>query len=195
MKKSKIKRRLLIREGYKLMRKNGYQSTSIDEIVNNLSIPKGSFYYYFKNKEDFGFEVLEYYMDIVKKRIEKTLNDPAISPKQRIIKLYSDYIDSFTNHGGYIYGNFAANMLHDLSEKNNLVMERAEKFFLEIKNQHTNCLQQARRNGEIERSHDVEKLTKLIIYSWEGALLRANNVNNIKSLFIFRELLRDFILK
>jgi len=195
MKKSKIKRRLLIREGYKLMRKNGYQSTSIDDIVNNLSIPKGSFYYYFKNKEDFGMEVLEYYMDIVVKRIEKTLNDPTISPKQRIIKLYSDYIDSFTNHGGNIYGNFAANMLHDLSEKNSLVMERSEKFFLEIKNQHISCLQQARRNGEIERSHDVEKLTKLIIYSWEGALLRANNVNNIKSLFIFRELLRDFILK
>jgi len=195
MKKSKIKRRLLIREGYKLMRKNGYQSTSIDEIVNNLSIPKGSFYYYFKNKEDFGMEVLEYYMDIVVKRIEKTLNDPTISPKQRIIKLYSDYIDSFTNRGGNIYGNFAANMLHDLSEKNSLVMERSEKFFLEIKNQHISCLQQARRNGEIERSHDVEKLTKLIIYSWEGALLRANNVNNIKSLFIFRELLRDFILK
>lgn len=195
MKKSKIKRRLLIREGYKLMRKNGYQGTSIDEIVNNLNIPKGSFYYYFKNKEDFTVEVLEYYISIVIRRIDKTLNDPNISPKQRIIKLYSDYIDNYTNFAGSVYGNFASNMLLDIGEKNHQIPDMVNNFFTEIKNLHINCLQQARRAGEIDRSQDVEKISKLIIYSWEGAILRANIANNIKSLFIFRELIRDFILK
>lgn len=195
MKKSKIKRRLLIREGYKLIRKNGYQGTSIDEIVNNLNIPKGSFYYYFKNKEDFSVEVLEYYISIVTRRIEKTLNDPSISPKQRIIKLYSDYIDNYTNFAGSVYGNFASNMLLEVGKKNDQIPVMVNDFFMAIKNQHINCLQQARISGEIERSQDVEKISKLIIYSWEGAILRANIANNIKSLFIFRELIRDFILK
>jgi len=195
MKKSKIKRRLLIREGYKLMRVKGYQATSIDEIVNNLKIPKGSFYYYFKNKEDYSLEVLEYYINIVLKRIEKTLTDPMISPKQRVIKLYSDYIDNYTNHGGSVYGNFASNMQHDLGEKNQLITNAVTNYFLEIKKLHINCLNQARRAGEIERSQDVEKIAKLIIYSWEGAVLRANITRNIKPLFIFRELIRDFILK
>jgi len=195
MKKSKIKRRLLIREGYKLMRVKGYQATSIDEIVNNLKIPKGSFYYYFKNKEDYSLEVLEYYINIVLKRIEKTLTDPMISPKQRVIKLYSDYIDNYTNHGGSVYGNFASNMQHDLGEKNQLITDAVTNYFLEIKKLHINCLNQARRAGEIERSQDVEKIAKLIIYSWEGAVLRANITRNIKPLFIFRELIRDFILK
>jgi TetR/AcrR family transcriptional regulator, transcriptional repressor for nem operon len=195
MKKSKIKRRLLIREGYKLMRVKGYQATSIDEIVNNLKIPKGSFYYYFKNKEDYSLEVLEYYINIVLKRIEKTLTDPMISPKQRVIKLYSDYIDNYTNHGGSVYGNFASNMQHDLGEKNQMITDTVTNYFLEIKKLHVNCLNQARRAGEIERSQDVEKIAKLIIYSWEGAVLRANITRNIKPLFIFRELIRDFILK
>ncbi|HNW70847.1 MAG TPA: TetR/AcrR family transcriptional regulator [Bacteroidales bacterium] len=195
MKKSKIKRRLLIREGYKLMRTKGYQATSIDEIVNNLKIPKGSFYYYFKNKEDYSLEVLEYYINIVLRRIEKTLIDPMISPKQRIIKLYSDYIDNYTNHGGSVYGNFASNMQHDLGEKNQQITDTVANYFLEIKKLHINCLNQARRSGEIERSQDVEKIAKLIIYSWEGAVLRANITRNIKPLFIFRELIRDFILK
>ncbi|HOY32061.1 MAG TPA: TetR/AcrR family transcriptional regulator [Bacteroidales bacterium] len=195
MRKSKIKRRLLIREGYKLMRKNGYQATSIDEIVNNLKIPKGSFYYYFKNKEDFALEVLEYYVTIVLKRIEKTLVDPMISPKQRIIKLYSDYIDIYTNKGGAVYGNFASNIRHEFGDKNQDISKMVSNYFQEIKRLHINCLHQARRAGEIERSQDVEKLAKLIIYSWEGAILRANMNNNIKSLFVFRELIRDFILK
>lgn len=195
MKKSKIKRRLLIREGYKLMRVKGYQATSIDEIVNNLKIPKGSFYYYFKNKEDYSLEVLEYYINIVLRRIEKTLTDPMISPKQRVIKLYSDYIDNYTNHGGSVYGNFASNMQHDLGDKNQQITDTVANYFLEIKKLHINCLNQARRAGEIERSQDVEKIAKLIIYSWEGAVLRANITRNIKPLFIFRELIRDFILK
>lgn len=195
MKKSKIKRRLLIREGYKLMRIKGYQATSIDEIVNNLKIPKGSFYYYFKNKEDYSLEVLEYYINIVLRRIEKTLTDPMISPKQRVIKLYSDYIDNYTNHGGSVYGNFASNMQHDLGDKNQQITDTVANYFLEIKKLHINCLNQARRAGEIERSQDVEKIAKLIIYSWEGAVLRANITRNIKPLFIFRELIRDFILK
>ncbi len=195
MKKSKIKRRLLIREGYKLMRKKGYQSTSIDEIVNNLKIPKGSFYYYFKNKEDFALEVLEYYSNITLRRIDKTLSDSMISPKQRIIKLYSDYIDSYTNYGGSVYGNFASNLQHDLGDKNKKITETVDNYFQEIRKIHITCLYQARRSGEIERSQDVEKLAKLIIYSWEGAILRANITKNIKSLFIFRELIRDYILK
>jgi TetR/AcrR family transcriptional regulator, transcriptional repressor for nem operon len=195
MKKSKIKRRLLIREGYKLMRKKGYQATSIDEIVNNLKIPKGTFYYYFKNKEDFSLEVLEYYITVVLKRIEKTLVDPLISPKQRIIKLYSDYIDVYTNYGGSVYGNFASNMKHELGEKNQEVVDMVNNYFEEVKKLHINCLHQARRAGEIERSQDIEKIAKLIIYSWEGAILRSDITNNIKSLFIFRELIKDFILK
>lgn len=195
MKKSKIKRRLLIREGYKVMRIKGYQATSIDEIVNNLKIPKGSFYYYFKNKEDYSLEVLEYYINVVLRRIEKTLTDPMISPKQRVIKLYSDYIDNYTNHGGSVYGNFASNMQHDLGDKNQQITDTVANYFLEIKKLHVNCLNQARRAGEIERSQDVEKIAKLIIYSWEGAVLRANITKNIKPLFIFRELIRDFILK
>lgn len=195
MKKSKIKRRLLIREGYKLIRQKGFYGTSIDEIVNNLNIPKGSFYYYFKNKDDFAMEVLDYYTDIVLRRIERTLTDPSISPKQRIIKLYSDFIDVYTNYGGLVYGNFASNLQHELAEKNPEISEKTESYYESIKALHTACLQQARKAGEIDRSQDVERLTKLIIYSWEGATLRANNVNNIKSLFVFRELLRDFILK
>ncbi|MCK9613096.1 MAG: TetR/AcrR family transcriptional regulator [Bacteroidales bacterium] len=195
MKKSSLKKRLIIREGYHLMRQHGYQGASVDEIVKNLEIPKGSFYYYFKNKEDFALEVLEYYINIVEKRIERILTDPDISPKQRIIKLYSDNIDNYTNLGGTIYGNFAATLMLELGEKNQQISEVVMKFYENIKSLHIICLNQARKAGEIDRNADIEKITKLIVFSWEGAVLRANTLKNIKSLFVFRELVRDFLLK
>ncbi|MEI6123112.1 MAG: TetR/AcrR family transcriptional regulator [Bacteroidota bacterium] len=195
MKKGKIKKRLIIREGYKLMRVNGYLNTSVDEIVGSLKIPKGSFYYYFKTKEDFAAEVLMYYIANVSRMLENVLNDESISPKQRIIKLYSDYIDNFANKGGTVYGNFATNILQEIGGYNQKIKDIALSFFELVRFQHVECLQQARRSGEIDRNQDVEKLVMLIIYSWEGALLRVKSSGNIRSLFAFRELIRDFILK
>jgi TetR/AcrR family transcriptional regulator, transcriptional repressor for nem operon len=195
MRKSKVKEKILIREGYKVMRQYGYQGTSIDKIASNLDIPKSSFYYYFKNKEVFAESVLVYYVTILLNRVDHTLYDYSLSPKQRLVKLYSDHIDFYTNTGGAFYGNFTSNLLNELGETNKKIKEIITTFNNRMKDSHIDCLQSARRAGEIDKSLDAEKLTMLIIYSWEGAVLRANNTGNLRSLFAFREILRDFILK
>jgi TetR/AcrR family transcriptional regulator, transcriptional repressor for nem operon len=195
MTKSKIKEKKLIREGYKLLRQYGYQGTSVDMVVTNLNIPKGSFYYYFKNKEEFALAVLLYYVTIVLNRVDRTLYDYSLSPKQRMVKLYSDHIDFYTNMGGSFYGNFASDILHELGDNNQKIKETVETFNNRMKDAHIDCLQSARRAGEIDKNQDAEKLTLLILYSWEGAVLRVKTTGNIRSLLAFREILRDFILK
>jgi TetR/AcrR family transcriptional repressor of nem operon len=42
----------LIRSGLELLTQNGFLSTGVDAIVKNASVPKGSFYYYFKSKRN-----------------------------------------------------------------------------------------------------------------------------------------------
>lgn len=177
------------------MRQFGYQGTSVDMVVHNLSIPKGTFYYYFKNKEEFAEAVLIYYVTVVLTRVDRTLYDYTLSPKQRIVKLYSDHIDFYTNTGGPFYGNFASNISQELGDINPKIKEIVATFNNRMKDAHVDCIQSARRAGEIDKSQDAEKLTMLIIYSWEGAVLRVNMLGNIRSLFAFREILRDFILK
>lgn len=51
----------LLEIGLNLFEKNGYNSTGIQEIATEASIPKGSFYNYFKSKEIFLAEVIKYY--------------------------------------------------------------------------------------------------------------------------------------
>nr|WP_241016654.1 helix-turn-helix domain-containing protein [Enterobacter hormaechei] len=38
---------------------NGFLSTGVDAIVKNASVPKGSFYYYFKSKEEYAQDCSE----------------------------------------------------------------------------------------------------------------------------------------
>ncbi|HCX4891105.1 TPA: TetR/AcrR family transcriptional regulator, partial [Escherichia coli] len=44
----------LIRSGLELLTQNGFLATGVDAIVKNANVPKGSFYYYLKSKEDYA---------------------------------------------------------------------------------------------------------------------------------------------
>ena len=50
-KQSTYTRNDLIRKGLNCSRRMVFLSTGVDAIVKNASVPKGSFYYYFKSKK------------------------------------------------------------------------------------------------------------------------------------------------
>ena len=52
----------LIETGAALVHKQGYTNTGIQEILKTAGVPKGSFYFHFKNKEEFGVELVKYYL-------------------------------------------------------------------------------------------------------------------------------------
>ncbi len=42
-----------------LMTNKGYTAVGLAEVLSTAGVPKGSFYYYFKSKEEFGQALLE----------------------------------------------------------------------------------------------------------------------------------------
>ena len=65
MKKGEESRQLLIECAAELLWKNGYSATGISEILKQTDLPKGSFYFYFKSKDDLATAVTEYYQKIL----------------------------------------------------------------------------------------------------------------------------------
>ncbi len=65
MKKGKESRQHLIECAAELFWKNGYSATGISEILKQTGLPKGSFYFYFKSKDDLATAVTEYYQKIL----------------------------------------------------------------------------------------------------------------------------------
>ena len=65
MKKGEESRQRLIECAAKLFWKNGYSATGISEILRQTDLPKGSFYFYFKSKDDLATAVTEYYQKIL----------------------------------------------------------------------------------------------------------------------------------
>jgi len=49
----------IVKSARSLILGNGYGGTSVDEIVKNADVSKGSFYHFFKSKEDLGLAALD----------------------------------------------------------------------------------------------------------------------------------------
>ena len=75
----------VLRIGDELFRRNGYHDTGTEEILEQASFPRSSFYYHFKNKEGFALKVLGYYGTNMQAAMTAAFNDPGEpSPLERL---------------------------------------------------------------------------------------------------------------
>ena len=72
MKKGEESRQHLIECAAELFWKNGYSATGISEILKQTGLPKGSFYFYFKSKDDLASAVTEYYQKILLEQFQSS---------------------------------------------------------------------------------------------------------------------------
>lgn len=70
----KKKEEELIKSGMKLFARQGFSATSIQEIAAESNISKGSFYLYFKSKDDFLLAVLHYNFNTIQEQMAKYEN-------------------------------------------------------------------------------------------------------------------------
>ena len=83
----------IIETGAQIIHRKGFNHTGIQEILTAAGVPKGSFYNYFKSKDDFGLHVIDYFTAHFKEIAANTLEDSAISPMNRIYEFLTPYCD------------------------------------------------------------------------------------------------------
>ncbi|MCF8298739.1 MAG: TetR/AcrR family transcriptional regulator [Saprospiraceae bacterium] len=191
--KKNDKKDKIIKIGYLLFNNNGYNGTSINEIIKKASIPKGSFYNLFENKEQFAIEVLNYHSNQIIKSLNKTLIDKSISPIERILKLYNSMICNYSETSKFPYEAFASKIGQEVGSEYRKIKVAANRVFLSIREVHIAQLEEAQINGELNPKENIKRLAEFIIFSWEGAIIRMKTSGNLKSLFIFQERLEKLL--
>ncbi|MCI9062992.1 MAG: TetR/AcrR family transcriptional regulator, partial [Clostridia bacterium] len=81
----------LLNTAFKLFTEKGIKDTSIQEIVDNASVAKGTFYLYFKDK----YEIRDV---LITKKSEKLFNDALKSLRKNYISNFSDQIIYVINY-------------------------------------------------------------------------------------------------
>ena len=179
--------------GVDLIAQKGYNGIGIQEVLDNAQIPKGSFYHYFKNKEDFGLQVIQRHGSNSLRYIDSFLSDTALSPLQRIFALFED-IQNVYEKKEFKEGCLLGNCSTELADQKECFSSTLENEFLKMENQFIVCLKEAKNNGELKTEVSPEELASFIVNSWEGAILRTKSIKSNEPMKILVKFLRTQIL-
>ena len=184
----------IIREGSRLIHARGFNNTGLSDILKAAGVPKGSFYFYFDNKEAFGMAVIDYYADSLMEIGGKYLLNRKYPPLQRLTRFFDFFQKAFQAadmQGGCPVGNLTQEM-SDLSES---FRGKMSEVYSRITALIATCLEEAREQGEISPSLDVEKTAEFIFNSWEGAIMHMKLTRDLRPLVTCRDMLFSFILR
>ena len=86
---------MILRKGARSVHEKGFNATGLQEILAEAGVPKGSFYFHFKSKEDFGLQLIDYYAGSYFNRLDQYLKDPSKTPLQRFRDFFDNQVSSF----------------------------------------------------------------------------------------------------
>ncbi|MBN1797758.1 MAG: TetR/AcrR family transcriptional regulator [Spirochaetales bacterium] len=78
------RRKEIIQTALKLFLKKGYAHTAVSEIVKNINVAQGTFYHYFKSKEDILDAIIETYITSILDEIETVAGDKNLTALEKL---------------------------------------------------------------------------------------------------------------
>lgn len=167
--KKNQKRKKILDKAWELFRKNGYEETKVEDITRELGVSKGSFYTYFKTKDEVLYEILER----IKKENEERIS--KINVNQEPNKILEDYVISKMNYIVKLLNNMKISSIN-----RNLSNSKLKNFFEELK----------KVSIEFIKKNIVEKFNKI-----NGNKYNLEIISEFVYLAIEEFLYNEFVLK
>jgi TetR/AcrR family transcriptional repressor of nem operon len=186
-------RRKLVQAGLQMIHAEGYAATGIQSIVESADVPKGSFYNHFASKEAFAAEVIDAYYDRNRDKLRAILGKSDIPALERLKAYFDDLIDVFRATGftkGCLLGNTSA----EVADHSAIMRERLVEQFAAWEKSFEACIAEAQQQGVISDRIPAPLLSRFVLNSWEGALLRMRAEKSDAPLLEFKEIIFGKVL-
>ncbi|HBC3489574.1 TPA: TetR/AcrR family transcriptional regulator [Vibrio alginolyticus] len=155
--------------GYELIVNRGFTSVGLSELLKKAAVPKGSFYHYFKSKEQFGEAMIQDYFTKYFERLNARFTNTELSSYQRLMSYFEEMVkveDDVCNANKCLLVKLSAEV-SDLSESMRLALRQgADKTIQAI----ADCIDIGIQDGSIPNG-DSALLARQIYYLWNGASL------------------------
>jgi TetR/AcrR family transcriptional repressor of nem operon len=184
----------LIEKGIEIMIEKGYNNTGIQEVLQATGVPKGSFYYYFDSKEDFGLQIINQFEERFNEKLRSCLDDKSLSPVSRLKKYCEDgrkNLESQNCRKGCLIGNLS----QEMADQSEVFRARLEEVMTKWRNRFAQCIQEGQKQGEINSQFDHVQLAEFFLSGWEGAVMRAKTTKTTASQQAFIKIMFEKILQ
>lgn len=162
-------RQHLLDTGHRMMADKGFTSVGLSELLQTAGVPKGSFYHYFKSKEQYGQALLEDYFIGYLADMDRRLALSGLTPYERLMDYWQGWqqrcIEPVSGTECLVVKLSAE--VSDLSEPMRITLrDGAEQIVLRI----TACIEQGQAHGCLPK-RDARQLAETLYQLWLGASL------------------------
>ncbi len=170
----------------------GYNATGLQEILESSGVPKGSFYFYFKSKEDFGLEIIDHFSILIGDFFKRRLEDRSMPPLERLESLIGSY-ESLFKTSGFALGCPIGNLALELADSNDRFRKRLKAAVDMLISHITVCLEEAKRDGELPAGMKVPDAARFIFHAFEGAILHMKVSKSLEPLASYRKYMFEYL--
>jgi TetR/AcrR family transcriptional repressor of nem operon len=188
MNKRQSKKDHILHAGLEIMMSQGYNGTSVKDIVDAAGVPKGSFYNYFHSKESFAVDALEAVSCESYLSSQALLSVDGKTPMQRL-QHYFEQSSKQACEGEFRIGCFFGSMGQEMSDSNEAIRNKVKHVLNRNTQLFKAVLDEAQAAGEISQDASTETIAEFILNAWEGTLLRMKTSKSRESLDAFLKML------
>lgn len=182
-------REQLLEAGQRSFLEKGFGNAGIESILRTTGIPKGSFYYYFGSKEEFGLEVLDRFDARHRCDLQAILGDASLAPLDRLCTYFEstrDRIQARDCREGCLVGN----LTQELSDHSEPFRQRLDQIFRGWIDLFAACVAEAQGRGDVDPGINPRDWAEFWMNSWQGALIRAKSMRSAAPLDTFLAVFR-----
>ncbi len=157
----------------------GYHCTSLDDVLREVNVGKGNFYYHFKSKEELGFAIID---RIVQGFVERTLEPSFADPDGDALEQINAFLDRILEAqrrrkcvGGCPLGNLAS----ELSDVHEGFRQRLADSFAQWRLKLAEALERGQARGRLRADLDPSGAAEFFVASLEGAILLSKVTRDI----------------
>ncbi|MGB7394040.1 MAG: TetR/AcrR family transcriptional regulator [Pricia sp.] len=153
--------------GLELFYKNGYYNTSVSDILKELSLSKGAFYYHFDSKEDFFVQIIE---NLVVRKMYSMLIEPIEGHENTfdlLLQCFEDALETAVHNEldfGFVLGNF----INEFNGRNERIMKQLNDILKIWEVNLVSAIQRGKFNGHIDRHVDSEGVAVYLMSAYIG---------------------------
>lgn len=174
----------LIEVGAKAFMAKGYHAVGLKEILADAQVPKGSFYYYFRSKEDFCIAIIDHYIRLYAENRLAVLYERSRPAKERLLTFFAaekTYYQQKQCQHSCLLAKLAME-LSLLSEPIRAELQRGMNGWIRTV---AACLAEGVAAGEFTLFQPPAVMAEFLYAAWAGAITRMQATQSLEPLDIF----------
>lgn len=167
-----LKKSKLLEASLSLMIAKGYHGTTVDEICAEAGVTKGSFFHYFKSKEEIGKAAIDFFEQLQRRMLGEARLDSLDDPWKRL-QAFLDFFVAMADDDGAPRSCLIAVMTQELADTSaefrSLCEEKLKNNTLPLKT----ILDEVANLYPARQPIDTEQLSELFQSIYQGSLILA----------------------